>query len=40
LDPGAVRSNGAVTIELTYHDSNRCYDGKVIADGLTYSVAV
>jgi hypothetical protein len=38
--PGAVRYSGAVTIELTYHDSDRCYDGKVIADGHTYSVAV
>jgi hypothetical protein len=38
--PGAVRCSGAVTIELTYHDSDRCYDGKVIVDGHTYSVAV
>lgn len=38
--PGAVRRSGAVTIELTYHESDRCSDGKVIVDGHTYSVAV
>jgi hypothetical protein len=36
----AVRYSGAVTIKLTYEDSDHCYDGKVIVDGHTYSVAV
>lgn len=36
----AVRYSGSVTIELTYEDSDRCYDGKVIVDGHTYSVSV
>jgi hypothetical protein len=38
--PGAVRYSGGVTIELTYEDSDGCYDGKVIVDGHTYSVTV
>jgi hypothetical protein len=36
----AVRYSGAVTVELTYDDSDLCYDGRVIADGHTYSVSV
>lgn len=36
----AIRYSGAVTIELTYEDSDQCYDGKVIVYGYTYSVAV
>jgi hypothetical protein len=36
----AVRYSGSVRIELSYDDSDGCYDGKVIVDGHTYSVAV
>lgn len=36
----AVRYSGSVRIELTYQDSDGCYDGKVIIDGHTYSVSV
>lgn len=36
----AVRYSGAVRIELSYDDSDGCYDGKVIVDGHTYSVCV
>jgi hypothetical protein len=31
---------GSVRIELSYEDSDECYDGKVIVDGHTYSVSV
>ena len=36
----AVRYSGSVRIELTYEDSDGCYDGKVVVDGHTYSVSV
>jgi hypothetical protein len=36
----AVRYSGSVRIELSYGDSDGCYDGKVIVDGHTYSVSV
>jgi hypothetical protein len=36
----AVRYCGSVRIELSYDDSDGCYDGKVIVDGHTYSVSV
>lgn len=36
----AVRYSGSVRIELSYDHSDGCYDGKVIVDGHTYSVAV
>jgi hypothetical protein len=36
----AVRYSGSVRIELTYEDSDGCYDGKVIVGGHTYSVCV
>ena len=36
----AVRYSGSVRIELTYQDSDGCYDGKVVVDGHTYSVSV
>jgi hypothetical protein len=36
----AIRYGGSVRIELTYEDSDGCYDGKVVVDGLTYSVSV
>jgi hypothetical protein len=36
----AVRYSGWVRIELTYQDSDGCYDGKVVVDGHTYSVSV
>ena len=36
----AVRYSGSVRIELTYQDSDGCYDGKVVVSGHTYSVAV
>jgi hypothetical protein len=36
----AVRYSGSVRIELTYEDSDGCYDGKVIVDGHSYSVSV
>jgi hypothetical protein len=36
----AIRYCGSVRIELTYEDSDGCYDGKVVVDGHTYSVSV
>ena len=36
----AVRYSGSVRIELTYQDSDGCYDGKVIVSGHSYSVCV
>jgi hypothetical protein len=36
----AVRYSGSVRIELTYQDSDSCYDGKVVVDTHTYSVSV
>jgi hypothetical protein len=36
----AVRYSGSVRIELTYEDSDGCYDGKVVVDGHAYSVSV
>ena len=36
----AVRYSGSVRIELTYEDSDGCYDGKVAVDGHAYSVSV
>ena len=36
----AVRYSGSVRIELTYQDSDGCYDGKVVVGGHTYSVSV
>jgi hypothetical protein len=36
----AVRYSGSVRIELSYNDSDGCYDGKVVVDGHTYSVSV
>jgi hypothetical protein len=36
----AVRYSGSVRIELTYEDSDGCYDGKVVVDGHTYSLSV
>jgi len=36
----AVRYSGTVRIELTYQDSDGCYDGKVVVDTHTYSVSV
>ena len=36
----AVRYSGSVRIELTYQDSDGCYDGKVVVDSHTYSVSV
>jgi hypothetical protein len=35
-----VRYSGSVRIELTYQDSDGCYDGKVIVEAHTYSVSV
>jgi hypothetical protein len=36
----AVRYSGSVRIELTYQDSDGCYDGKVVVGGHTYGVSV
>ena len=36
----AIRYCGSVRIELTYEDSDGCYDGKVVVDSHTYSVSV
>jgi hypothetical protein len=36
----AVRYGGSVRIELTYQDSDGCYDGKVVVGGHTYSISV
>lgn len=36
----AVRYSGTVVIELTYEDSDGCYDGKVRVDGYVYSISV
>lgn len=35
-----MRYRGSVRIELSYDDSDGCYDGEVIVGGHTYSVAV
>jgi hypothetical protein len=36
----AVRYSGSVRIELTYQDSDGCYDGKVVVGAQTYGVSV
>lgn len=36
----AIRYCGSVRIDLTYEESDGCYDGKVVVDSHTYSVSV
>jgi hypothetical protein len=36
----AVRYSGSVRIELTYHDSDGCYDGKVVVGDRAYGISV
>jgi hypothetical protein len=36
----AVRYSGSVRIELTYQDSDGCYDGKVVVGCHTYSISI